>query len=268
MVDSLGSFEVIASKNTESVTAQESYETAGEFHSDFKPSKANYRAGVSKDFVEEGSTSTSSTVASSNLNIGGSALINSFDKFSLIGSNLIGNDSVEIIAKNNLNISDAKNTQSSSYYQEKITLDMGIQVGNAYVDAGNAVIDALKATKEIKDSYNKLEKIKDLKDQGMASSKAVERAEYQVVLALINAGLSSANAMQAVANAGVASSTSLGSGFYGSIYADITKLKSNSTIESSQSISSNLIANNTINLASGKGDINITGSNISSINGD
>ena len=125
-----------------------------------------------------------------------------------------------------------------------------------------------KATKEIKDSYDKLEKIKDLKDQGMASSKAVERAEYQVVLALLNAGLSSANAMQAVANAGVAYSTSLGTGLYGSIYADITKLKSTSTTESSQSIASNLIANNSINLDSGNRDINIAGSNVLSINGD
>ena len=74
--------------------------------------------------------------------------------------------------------------------------------------------------------------------------------------------------MQAVANAGVAASTSLFTGFYGSIYADITKLKSSSTTESSQSISSNLIANNSINLASGNGDINIIGSNVSSTNSD
>ena len=268
LANSLGSFEVVASKNTESKTTQESYETAGEFHSDYKPSKANYRAGVTKDFVEEGLNSSSSSLVSSNINIGGSALINSSDKFSLIASNLISNDSIEIIAKNNLNISDAKNTKSVSSYQEKITLDTGVQVGNAYADAGNAVIDAYKATKEVKDSYDKLEKIKDLKDQGMASSKAVERAEYQVYLALINAGLSSANAMQAVANAGVAASTSLFTGFYGSIYADISKLKSSSTTESSQSIASNLIANNSINLASGNGDINIIGSNVSSTNSD
>jgi hypothetical protein len=38
--------------------------------------------------------------------------------------------------------------------------------------------------------------------------------------------------------------------------------------ESSQSIASNLIANNSINLASGNRDINITSSNFSSINGD
>jgi hypothetical protein len=38
--------------------------------------------------------------------------------------------------------------------------------------------------------------------------------------------------------------------------------------KSSQSIASNLIANNSINLASGNRDINITGSNVSSINGD
>ena len=75
-------------------------------------------------------------------------------------------------------------------------------------------------------------------------------------------------AMQAVGNAGAAASTSLGTGFYGSIYADISKLKSSLTTESSQSIASNLIANNSINLASGNGDINITGSNVSSINSD
>lgn len=74
--------------------------------------------------------------------------------------------------------------------------------------------------------------------------------------------------MKAVANAGVAASTSLFTGFYGSIYADISKLKSTSTTESSQSIASNLIANNSINLASGNGDINIIGSNVSSTNSD
>ena len=46
------------------------------------------------------------------------------------------------------------------------------------------------------------------------------------------------------------------------------KEKSNSTTESSQSIASNLIANNSINLASGNGDINIIGSNVSSTNSD
>ena len=163
---------------------------------------------------------------------------------------------------------DGQNKQSSSSYLDKLTLDTGIQVGNAYADAAYAVVDAVKAQKAVKDAYDKLEKIEDLKDQGMASSKAVERAKYQVVLALINAGLSSAAAMQAVGNAGQAASTSMGTGFYGSVYADITKLKSTTTSEYSQSVASNLIAGTNLALTSGAGDINITGSNVSATNGD
>ncbi len=55
---------------------------------------------------------------------------------------------------------------------------------------------------------------------------------------------------------------------YGSTYADITKLKSTTTTEYSQSVASNLIAGDSISLTSGTGDINITGSNVSATNGD
>ena len=53
-----------------------------------------------------------------------------------------------------------------------------------------------------------------------------------------------------------------------SAYADITKLKSTTTTEYSQSVGSNLISGDSISLTSGTKDINITGSNISSTNGD
>ncbi len=268
LANSLGSFTVAAGTNTESSTSQSSYETAGKFHSEYQSTKLNYRAGVTKEFVEEGSNSSSSTVASSNVNIGGSALVNSSDEFALLASNFVTGSSAEIIAKNNLSILDGQNKQSSSSYLDKLTLDTGIQVGNAYADAAYAIVDAVKAQKAVKDAYDKLEKIEDLKGQGMASSKAVERAKYQVVLALINAGLSSAAAMQAVGNAGNAALTSMGTGFYGSVYADITKLKSTTTSEYSQSVASNLIAGDSLSLTSGTGDINITGSNVSATNGD
>ncbi len=268
LANSLGSFTVAAGTNTESTTSQSSYETAGKFHSEYNSTKLNYRAGVTKDFVEEGTNSSSSTVASSNVNIGGSALVNSSDEFALVASNFVTGSSAEIISKNNLNISDGQNKQSDSSYTDKLTLDTGVQVGNAYADAAYAVVDAVKAQKAVKDAYDKLNKIEDLHDEGMASSKAVERAEYQVVLALINAGLSSAAAMQAVGNAGAAASTSMGTGFYGSVYADITKLKSTTTSEYSQSVASNLVAGDSISLTSGAGDINITGSNVSATNGD
>lgn len=268
LANSLGSFTVATGTNTESSTSQSSYETAGKFHSEYQSTKLNYRAGTTKEFVEEGSNSSSSTIVSSNVNVGGSALVNSSDEFALLASNFATGSSVEIIAKNNLSILDDQNKQSSSSYLDKLTLDTGIQVGNAYADAAYAIVDAVKAQKAVKDAYDKLEKIEDLKDQGMSSSKAVERAKYQLVLAYINAGLSEFAAMQAVGNAGAAASTSMGTGFYGSVYADITKLKSTTTSEYSQSVASNLIAGNSISLTSGAGDINITGSNVSATNGD
>ena len=268
LANSLGNFTVAASQNTESTESQSSYETVGKFHSEYQSTKLNYRAGVTKEFASEGSESDSTTLTSSNINIGGSALVNSSDQFALLASNFITTGSTEIISKNNLNISDAQNTQSTSSYLDKLTLDTGVQVGNAYADAAYAIVDAAKAQKAVKDAYDKLEKIEDLRDQDMASSKAVERAKYQVVLALINAGLSSAAAMQAVGNAGAAASTSFGTGFYGSVYADITKLKSTTTSEYAQSIASNLISGDNLSLTSGTGDINITGSNVSSQNGD
>lgn len=267
LANSLGDFSVVAATNTESSTSQNSYETAGKFHSELNLAKLNYRAGLTKDFVEEVANSSYSTVVQSNLNVGGSALINSSGEFALRASNFLTKGSVEVIAKDNINILAGQNKQSSTSYLDQITLDTGIQIGNAYADATYKVVDAVKAQKTVKESYDKLEKIKDLKEQGMASSKAVERAEYQVVLALVNAGLSVASAMQAVANVGQAASTSIGTGFYASFYANITKLKSSSTSEYFQSIASNLSAGDSISLNSGNGDINITGSNISSTNG-
>lgn len=268
LANSIGDFTISAAQNTESTTAKTSFETAGKFHSDFNLSHVNYKAGIEKEFVEQGNESTSATLTSSNVNIGGSTLINSSEGFALAASNLISNGSIEINSKNNLNISDGKNTQSTSSYSDKLTIDTGVKVGNAYVDTAYAVVDAVEAQKKVKDSYDKLQKIEDLHDQDMASSKAVERAKYQVVLALVNAGLSTAAAMQAVGNAGVAASTSLGTGFYGSVYTDITKLKSTTTSEYAQSIASNLVSGDNLSLTSGVEDINITGSNVSSTNGD
>ncbi len=267
LANAWGSFNVQAATNSASTFSQNSYENAGTFHSNLNLTHTNYQAGISKDFVTQGSTSHSTTLVSSNLNIGGSALINSADQFNLLASNLISAGTIEIATNNNLNISDAKQTQSTSSYLDKLTIDTGVQAGNAYVDAAYAVVDAYKAQKAVTDAYKKLEKIEHLHNQGLASSKAVARAQEQVVLALINAGLSYTAAMQAVGNAGKSAATSGGTGFYGSLYANITKLKSTTTSEYAQSIASNLQAGSDVSLTSGTGDINISGSNVSATNG-
>jgi filamentous hemagglutinin family protein len=273
LANSLGNFTITAGTNTKKSATENSYETAGQFHSDLNVRRLNYTAGVSKDINENGNELGYSTLSSSNLNIAGSALINSADQFNLIASNMIvgmknngvgTGGALEIAAKNNLNISDGYNTQTTSSYDKNLNIDTGVRVGNAYVDAAYAVVDAAAAQKKVKDAYDKLDKLEEMQKEGTASSKAVERAKYQVVLALINAGMSSAAAMQAVGNAGASSATA---GFYGSVYANITNTKATTSTELSQSLASNLIVNNDLSLSSGLGDLNITGSNVSSQNG-
>jgi filamentous hemagglutinin family protein len=273
LANSLGNFTITAGTNTKKSATENSYETAGQFHSDLNVRRLNYTAGVSKDINENGSELNSSTLSSSNLNIAGSALINSADQFNLIASNMIvGIDqngsgtggALEIAAKNNLNISDGKNTQSTSSYDKNLNIDTGIRVGNAYADAAYAIVDAVEAQKKVKEAYDKLDKLEEMQKEGTASSKAVERAKQQVVLALINAGMSAAAAMQAVGSAGASSGTL---GFYGSVYANITNTKATTSTELTQSLASNLIVNNDLSLTSGQGDLNITGSNVSSQNG-
>ncbi|MES2961705.1 MAG: hemagglutinin repeat-containing protein [Pseudomonadota bacterium] len=267
LANSLGNFTITAAQNTSESSSSTSYETAGKFHSDLNFFRVKYKAGTEKEFTKNGITTSDSILTQSNINVAGNSLINSSDEFALIASNFITNGSTEIIAANNLNILDGKNTESTSSYEDKLKIDTGIQIGNAYADAVYAVVDALEAQKKIKDAYDKLNKIENLYKEDQASSKAVERAKYQLVLAYINAGLSAAAAMQAVANAGQAAATSEGTGFYGSVYADITKSKSTSSLEFSQSLASNLISGTDLSLISGTKDINITGSNISSETG-
>lgn len=225
------------------------------------------KAGTTKEFIETGGSTKSTNLVQSNINIGGNSLVNTSDEFALLASNFITSGSTEINSRNNISITDGHNSESSSSYLEKLTIDSGIKVGNAYADAAWSFVDAAKALKAVKDAYSKLKKIEGLKKQGMASSKAVKRAKYQLALAYINSGLSNAAAMQAVGNAANAASTSAGTGFYGSVYADITKLKSKTTSESEQSLASNLISGENLMLASNIGDVNITGSNVVANNG-
>jgi hypothetical protein len=261
--NSLGNFTISAATNKTSTSSSSDFETAGKFHSDLNVRRVNYKAGVTKDFVEEGETQNSSTLTSSNVNVGGSTLINSSDEFALLASNLITTGSTEINSKNTLNILDGKETQSTSSYLDKLTLDVGVQVGNAYADAVYAGLSAIEALEKVKEAKDKLQKIEKLQDQGLASSKAVERAKYQLVLAMLNAGLSINAALQAAYGAAASSGTA---GFYGAVYADITKLKTTTTSEYAQSIASNLISGDSIYLNSGTSNININGSNISSTN--
>ncbi len=95
----------------------------------------------------------------------------------------------------------------------------------------------------------------------MTSEKAVERAKTQLYLSLVNAGLTTVQAMQGAA----ASSKTFG--FYGSGYVNITNSKATQTSEFSQSQASNLISKGNLSLTANQGDINITGSNVGSTNG-
>jgi len=265
LTNSSGNFTINAALQTTKHSETNSYETAGQFHSHLNVGRANYRAGVIKEIDENGNEFSSSTLISSNINVAGSTIINSSDQFALTASNLITSSSTEINSLNNLNISDASNKLSTSAFDKKLTIDVGIQAGNAFVDAAQSGLDAVDALKKVKDAKDKLDRIEKLHNEDRASSTAVERAKYQVALAMFNAGMMTFAAFQAAKSAAAASKTA---GFYGNVYADITKTNFSSSSNSSQSFAANLISGEAVNLSSGSSDINITGSNVKSINGD
>ncbi|NDB60597.1 hypothetical protein EB001_19440, partial [bacterium] len=214
---------------------------------------------------------TTTTQKSSNINIGGSILanvtnnLNSLDSgnMTLAASNLtVGGDSI-IKTAGNFNLTDAKETSSHSTKESTLTVEAGLKVGNAYVDAGyawKAVADA--QNKAIK-AAEKLKKMERLQDEGKATAKAVELAAAQLILAQTAVATATIAASAATASA---ASTSFGMGIYGAGYLNTTSTGIKNTTETSLSKASNFTSYGDIDIASNN-NVNVLGSMLASRNG-
>jgi filamentous hemagglutinin len=218
---------------------------------------------------------TVSSQKSSNVNIGGSLLANVTDSLvaadsgnmTLVASNLsVGGDSI-IKTAGDFSLTDAQETSSYSSKESILEVETGGKAGNAYVDVAYAWKAVVDAQKKAVQAAEKLKKMKGLRDEGKASDKAVELAAAQLVLAQTAVAAATLAATAATAGAAAAAGTSMGTGFYGAAYTNITSSGIKNTTEYSISKASNFVGYGDIDIGSAN-DLNILGSVLASANED
>ena len=234
---------------------------------DVRFENGSYKAGVKETGEEHKYQEENSIQKESNVNIGNNLLINSTNDIDIVASNVaVGNDAV-IKTGGNFNLSDAKNTQKTNTENSKLEVEIGVKVGNAYVDVGYATKALADSKKNLAKSEKKLSKMKGLKNEGRASQKAVDLAITQVALAVAGVGMATVNVVRAAQNAAIAAETSLGTGMYAAGYVDTTHHTDFLKTNTEQSAGSTFTAGNNIDINADE-NYNQTGSLLASNNGD
>ena len=255
---------ISVAENSSSYTKDKSVEI-GETDARFE--NGSFKAGIKGTGEEQVYQEQTTTQKASNVSIGNNLLVNSTNDVDIIASNIAVNNDATIKTGGNFNLSDAKNTQKTNTENSKLEVEVGVKVGNAYVDTGYAAKALADATKNLKKAKKKLSKMKNLKDQGRASQKAVDLAYTQIALATAGVATATANLAMSAANAAQAASTSLGTGMYAAGYMDTTHHTDFLKTDASNSIGSTFIAGKNIDINAGN-EYNQTGSLLASNNGD
>ena len=256
--------EIKSAEETYSNRSKEKEIALGELNARFE--NGSFKAGVKGSgtenvYKENGTNQKSSNFQANNI------LINTTSDTNIIASNVnIVNDAI-VKTGGSFSVVDAKNVKNTETENSRLEVEVGVKVGNAYVDVGYAAKALAEATKNLKKATQKLSKMKKLKSQGRASQKAVDLAIVQISLATLGVATATAGVALSVANAAQAASTSYGTGMYGAVYMDTMHHTDFTTTKSSQSVGSSLIVGNNINIAANK-DFNMTGSVLTSNNGD
>ena len=250
-------------ENSSSYTKDKSIEI-GELDVGFRDN--SFKAGVKGTGKENKYQEETTTQKASNINIGNNLLINSSDDIDVVASNVAVSNNADVKTGGSFNLSDAKNTQTTNTENSNLEVEVGVKVGNAYVDAGVAVKALADATKNLKKANQKLNRMKSLKSQGRASQKAVDLAIAQVALATAGVATATANVAMSAQNAAAAASTSFGTGMYAAGYMDTSYDTDFLKTKNEQSVGSAFVVGNNIDINAGE-DYNQTGSLLASKQG-
>jgi filamentous hemagglutinin family protein len=191
------------------------------------------RGSVGANFKQEKDTTvtTDQTHRQSNLSFGGSVLVNARDDITLLGSNLIAEDDVIARAGQDISIEAAAKNYSQTNEHEDNNLRISAGVGNAYVDAGYAVNNLVKAVEAVKKAKDALSEAEKQHAEGKLTDEGLQFARLNLAGALANLYQANLAAAKAGAEAAVAAGTSAGTGFYGDVKLDISGTKSKSTTD-------------------------------------
>ncbi len=230
----------------------------GNFDISASGGKVSVNADISSARENE-TTETTKNVVSSNLNIGGNLNIATTNDINIRASNLNANENTSLNADNDINLTNDFNITDSEAIQKDITTSAGVSVGNGYVDVAYATKALIDAEQSVKKAKKELKKIKEARDRGEASNEAVKDAELNLSLAIINFTNAEIALASSIAGAASAAASSYGTGFYASFSLTDDIDKHTETLNSSQSVESNITAKNIS--FSGK-NMTQTGSNV------
>ncbi|WP_143428604.1 hemagglutinin repeat-containing protein, partial [Helicobacter sp. 13S00482-2] len=222
-----------ASKDFNSLTF--SFKEKLSFGADFKYSDVR-----SKDSEEK--------VLGSVFDVGGNLVLKTGDEqgdINIIASNLSANKNVLLDSKN-VHIHSALNSSSSKEENLEGDLNISFDIGNAYADiyfASDKFYKSLENFNELKKQYQSQ---KELYEHGKISKNALDEFKYNLGFASLNIANASLGVVSSLTAAASAASTSLGTGFYGSISTSISGTQNNIDEQNTSVVASTLKAGENI----------------------
>ena len=254
-----GSFVASGASEHYSSYREEKKHTFGGFDISFSGGKMF--AGVTFEKTRERNDREGDSVAPSVLEAGNDLRVNAADNIIIEGSQGFAGNDLTLDAEGALSIIDMAAVETTRHLKEKTTIKVGIQVGNAYVDAVQAIIDTVDACKDVADAAKELARMERLHREGKATAQAVEDARIALAMTTVSAGTAGMNAASAMSNAATtaglgaaaAAGTGMGSGFYASVGMSAETKKTETNTFASDSVASELTAGRNIDLRSGAG---------------
>lgn len=198
---------------------------------------------IGKQTKDETYTETHTAISSA-INVGGDLSMDAQNDINIQGSDISAGGTGAVNAGNNINILEAQNTQKTTSSHEDTKISVSANVGNAYVDAGYAAADMVKAADAVVKATEDLHRMQELHKQGKASSEAVRDAEIALGMATANAVNAELGMVSSTAGAASAAGTSFGTGMYGSVGANFETTKITNSSDTKQSVASNLFGEN------------------------
>ena len=236
-LSSSGSLNIL---NSFDFTSNSSYSYSRTLSGAFVDFKRKFRAGLEFKEKENSNQTSQRDVVASNLNVGSLNLV-AKDALTITASNI--NAENEIKAQASLvTISSASQVSQGKEKNREGTLRVGVEIGNAYVDAYYAGKDLYDAGARIESASHALRKAKQDYKEGKISKEALQ--DYETNLALLSASLVANTTNFASSISSVASSiaSSYGTGFYAGGFAEYEGNITNTTFKNTTQVSSSLTA--------------------------
>ncbi len=215
---------------------------------------------IGKQTKDENYTETHTAIGSA-IHAGGDLNMDAKNDINIQGGDITAGGTGDIKAGHNINILEAQNTTKTSTSHEDTKISVTANAGNAYVDAGYATADVVKAADAVVKATEDLKHMQDLHKQGKASAEAVRDAEIALAMATANAVNAELGMASSIAGAAAAAGSSFGTGVYASVGTNFETSKSTNSSDVKQSVASNILGEN-ISFSSGN-NMTQVGANVS-----